>query len=816
MPNERIYYKVQGMHCASCSILINKTLGRVPGVVSASANYGTERLALEYDPSKVQLSKIEELLKKIGYTLILPKEGANEEEEAEKQQKKNIRSLRNRTIISFLLASPIIGFYMATHMFNLTHIHALCFGGGGLFGGENGCFGGTLVDLNWIYWIMTTPIQFGVGWPFYRNAFTAIKVGSSSMDVLVVLGTTSAYLVSAFGFLFSAFPALHGIWQGFDHPFWESSAALISFIVLGRYFEALSRGRVSEAIRKLLGLAPEKAIVLRDGKEIEIPLAELVVNDTFIVKPGSKIPTDGIILSGESALDEKVVTGESMPVNKKAGDEVIGATVNSYGLLTCKATKVGKDTLLYQIVRLVEEAQSTRAPIQDVADKISERFVPAVIVFAILTFAFWYFVQGYTATPSLLFAIAVLVVSCPCALGLATPTALMVGTARGAESGILIKGAEALEKAHTITAIAFDKTGTLTKGEPAVTDILPVTGDISKDELIRLSAAAEKGSEHPLAKAVVKAGENQTLPAVENFKAVSGKGISATIEGKTLLIGNDTFMEENNIAITSQAADSDRLQNEAKTVVYVVYENKLIGLLGIADTLKPYAKEAIAELKKMKKEIIMITGDNEKTAQAISKQIGIDKYFAKVLPQNKEALIADLQKQGKVVAMVGDGINDAPALAKSNLGIAVGSGTDVAVETGEIILIKDDLRDVVTAIDLSKRTVRKIWENFFWAFVYNIVAIPVASGMHLLITTQSAPGGGIEPTAWVLAVSQALGQIPAAGQWLGDFFLTFTKTSLRPEIAGFAMAFSSVSVVANSLLLKRYREPKFARTELKS
>src|SRR3989344_4152437 len=577
MATEHIYYKVQGMHCASCSVLINKTLGRVPGVISASANYGNERLALEYDSEKVKLNYIEELLKKIGYTLILPKEGVDEEEEAEKQQKKNIRSLRNRVIMSFTLASPIIGYYMAVHMLNLTHIHALCFGGGGLFGGENGCAGGTLFDLNWIYWIMTTPIQFVVGWPFYRNAFTAIRVGSSSMDVLVVLGTSAAYFMSFFGFIFSDIDFLNRFWQGFDHPFWESTAALMSFIILGRYFEALSRGRVSEAVRKLLKLAPEKAVVVRDGKELEISLDDLRVDDTFIVKPGSKVPTDGIILSGESAIDEKVVTGESMPVNKKAGDEVIGATVNSYGLLTCKASKVGKDTLLYQIVRLVEQAQATRAPIQDVADKISERFVPAVIVFSIITFAFWYFVQGYTATPSLLFAIAVLVVSCPCALGLATPTALMVGTARGAESGILIKGAEALEKAHKITAVAFDKTGTLTKDEPTVTDIIPTDGDISKDELIRLSAAAEKGSEHPLAKAVVKAGENQTLPTVENFKAISGKGISATIEGKILLIGNDTFMEENNIAIVSQATDSDRLQSEAKTVVYVVYENKLIG-----------------------------------------------------------------------------------------------------------------------------------------------------------------------------------------------------------------------------------------------
>ncbi len=809
MATEHIYYKVQGMHCASCAILINKTLGRLPGVVSASANYGTERLAMEYDPSKVQLNKIEELLKKIGYTLILPNADIDEEEQADKQRKSNIRSLRNRTIISFLLASPIILFYMTTHMFNLTHIHALCLedGIGNLF--DPNCSGSRL-DLNWIYWIMTTPIQFVVGWPFYKNAFTAVRVGSASMDVLVVLGTSTAYFVSLFGFLFSDIPFLRQFWQGFDHPFWESSAALMSFIILGRYFEAVSRGRVSEAVRKLLNLAPEKALVVRDGKELEIPLAELKIDDTFIVKPGAKVPTDGVIVSGESAIDEKVVTGESMPVNKKQGDDVIGATVNSYGLLTCKATKIGKDTLLYQIVRLVEAAQATRAPIQDVADKISERFVPGVIIFSIITFSFWYFVMGFPATPAILFAIAVLVVSCPCALGLATPTALMVGTARGAESGILIKGAEALEKAHRINAIAFDKTGTLTKGEPAVTDTIAF--GLSKEEVLRLAAAAEKGSEHPLAKAVVHAAENMTIPAVADFKAVSGKGITATVEGKTILVGNDTFMTENNINIAAHIEDAEKLQDEAKTAVYIAYDARLIGILGLADTLKPFAKEAIAELKKMKKEIIMITGDNEKTAAAISKQIGIDTYFAKVLPQNKESLIADLQKKGKIVAMVGDGINDAPALARSNLGIAVGSGTDVAVETGEIILIKDDLRDVVTAIDLSKRTVRKIWENFFWAFIYNIVAIPVASGLHILITT--VDGKGIDPSSWVIALSNAAGMLPVFGSWLGSFLLTFLQTSLRPEIAGFAMAFSSVSVVTNSLLLRRYKEPAFARTDL--
>ena len=811
-PTTHQFFKVHGMHCASCAILINKTLTNLKGVKSAQANYGTERLALEYDPSLVSLEKVEEIVKKLGYSLILPKEGAKEEEIAEQERAKNIRSLRNRVILSFVLASPIIGYYMATHMFNLTHIHALCFGPGGLaeiFGGKTGCAGGNLLDLNWIYWIMTTPIQFGVGWPFYRNAWTALRVGSSSMDVLVVLGTTSAYLISTIGFMFSDIGFLNRIWEGFDHPFWESSAALMSFIILGRYFEALSKGKVSEAIRKLIGLTPDKALVLKDGKEVEMAVADLQVGDTFLVKPGSRVPTDGVILEGESSIDEKVVTGESMPVGKNLGEEVIGATVNTYGLLKCRATKVGKDTLLHQIVRLVEEAQATRAPIQNVADRISERFVPTVVIFAILTAAAWYFVGNLTFIPALLFAIAVLVVSCPCALGLATPTALMVGTARGAESGILIKGGEALEKARSITAVAFDKTGTLTKGEPAVTDTVAL-GDIPQREVLRLAAIAERGSEHPLAGAVVKAMENTPVPEPQNFKNISGKGIQADFEGKTILVGNEELMHDNGLNPTPYAAQSGTLQDQAKTVVYVAYNGKIIGLLALADTLKEYAKETITELKRRGKQIILITGDNEKTAKAIAGMLGIDLYYAKVLPQKKEMLIDTLQKQGKVVAMIGDGINDAPALAKSNLGIAVGSGTDVAIETGEIILIKDDLRDIVTAIDLSQKTLNKIWQNFFWAFSYNVVAIPIAAGLHLLVTQS-----GGEPLGWIVTVSEGLRAIPAIGNTIGSLFFSFSQSALRPEIAGFAMAFSSVSVVANSLLLRRYKEPAFARQEAK-
>lgn len=746
----------------------------MPGVVSANANYGSEKLLVEFDPQKMTSSKIEEIVKKLGYSLIVPKEGVYDEEENEKAREHEIQKLKKRTITSFVLATPIIIYYMAVHMLNLRHVHALCLGSMGLVAGlANGCQGGALLDLNWIYLIMTTPIQFIIGWPFYRNSWTALRAGSASMDVLVVLGTSAAYFYSVVGFLFSWTYSLHWqtYWVGIDHPYWESSAALISFIMLGRYFEAKSKGQVSKAVRQLLNLAPEKAIVVRDGQEKEIPLSEMQTGEIFIVKPGSKISTDGIIIEGESSIDEKVVTGESMPVGKKAGEEVIGATINTYGLLKCRATKVGRDTLLWQIVRMVEEAQATRAPIQDVADRISEYFVPTVIVIAILTFSLWYFIFGLNFAPSLLFAVAVLVVSCPCALGLATPTALMVGTSKGAESGILIKGGDALEKAHLITAVAFDKTGTLTKGEPAVTDIVPTS--VTKEELIKVAASLEKGSEHPLAGAVVKAASGMTLIDTKEFRAISGLGVKGKIEGKDTLVGNELLMTQNGIEVKALEGTVGALQNEAKTVIYVAQSGKVLGVLALADTLKSYAKEAVAELQRMGKEVIMITGDNEKTAVAISKMLGINTSYARVLPQKKEELIGNIQKKGKKVAMVGDGINDSPALAKSDLGIAVGSGTDVALETGEIVLIKDDLRDVVTAIDLSKKTLRKIWQNFFWAFFYNVVAIPVAAG----------------------ALYYATG------------------FALRPEIAGFAMAFSSVSVVSNSLLLRRYREPAFARKE---
>lgn len=787
-------FRVRGMHCANCSILIHKILTSQKGVSVATANYGAERLIVDYDPVEIKLETMQALLKKVGYTLLVPKEGVAEEEDIEKHRNAEIKSLKRRTILSFLLASPIIIYYMSVHMLNISHVHALCFGGGGLFD-QHGCLTGTLFDLNWIYFIMTTPIQFFVGWHFYRNAYTALRVGSTNMDVLVVLGTTAAYVLSAVGFFFS-FTFQHGYqsyWQGLDHPYWESSAALISFLIMGRYFEALAKGRASGAIRKLLKLAPQDAIVIKDGKEVTVKINDIQIGDVFLVKPGDKIATDGLVVEGASSVDEKIITGESMPVGKKAGDEVIGATVNTYGLLKCRATKIGRDTLLHQIVKMVEDAQAQRAPIQDFTDRISEQFVPTVVVISLLTFFFWYFIEALFFIPALLLAIAVLVISCPCAMGLATPTAIMVGTGRGAESGVLLKGGEALEKTRSLNAIAFDKTGTLTKGEPAVTDVVPFGGKM-RDEVLKIAAIAERGSEHPLAQAVVKAASHLNPPEPQNFTNVSGKGAIAFNEGRKILIGNEQLMQQEHIAVESHTPEFERLQNEAKTVVFVAYDTELIGIIAMADTLKDYAKETVAELKKRGLQIIMITGDNEKTANAIAKSVGIDRVLAKVLPEKKEQIIKDLQKEGKKVAMVGDGVNDSPALAQADVGIAVGSGTDVAIETGSIVLIKDDLRDIVTALDLSRKTIRKIWQNLFWAFIYNIVGIPIAAGV-LYYLGRHAP--------------DLVADFPAKIRWAFD-------SGLRPELAGFAMAFSSVSVVTNSLLLKRFREPMFAREEKKA
>jgi len=776
----KVVLKVKGMHCASCAILIDKLLLKQAGVKSVSANYGAERVAIEFDESVISLEKIDEFVNKLGYDIIRPDEEAMSVEDEEATEGRRIKQAKKRVIASFLIASPIIIYYMLIHMFNIPHVHEVF----DFLGVENPPF---RIDLNYIYWILSTPIQFIIGWPFYRNAFTAVRVGSANMDVLVVLGTSAAYFYSAIGFL----------WFNIDHPFWESSAALISFILLGRYIEVLAKGRASAAIKELLKLEAKEAHVERDGKEATIPIDQLVEGDIIVVRPGEKIPVDGIIVEGESHIDEKVVTGESFPVKKTVNEEVIGATINQEGLLKFRATKVGKDTLLYQIIRMVEEAQASRAPIQNLVDRISEYFVPAVVVLSVLVFIGWYFVAGLPFRAGLLRMIAVLVISCPCAMGLATPTALVVGIGRAAKYGIILKGGEALEKAYKITSIIFDKTGTLTVGKPVVTDFVMLNENGDRGEALYLAASAEIGSEHPLARAVVEKGKEQgELGKPKNFKAVKGMGIHAEVDGKVVDIGNEAYMQKLGADVAAYTPKLERLQNEAKTAVHMLINNTPVALIAMADTLKPYAKEAIEELKQMDKEIIMITGDNQKTAEAIAREVGIDRVLAQVLPQDKALKVKELQKEGKSVAMVGDGINDSPALAQANVGIAIGSGTDVAIETGEVILVKDDLRDVVTAIQLSSKTIKKVWQNLFWAFFYNVAAIPIAGGAHLLVTQSTF---GIA-APWVVVIQQKFGSI-------GQIFFNISQATLRPEIAGFAMAFSSISVVLNSLILKRYVPP---------
>lgn len=770
----KIVLKVKGMHCASCAVLIDKLLQKQPGVEKSSTSYGASKVALEFDESKITLNKIDEFVNKLGYDVIRPDEETNSIEEDEEADRKILRNAKRRVIAAFALAAPIIAYYMGVHMFNLPHVHQL--------------WG---IDLNYIYWILSTPIQFVIAWPFYRNAYSAMRVGAANMDVLVVLGTTAAYFYSMFGFLFF----------NIDHPFWESSAALIAFILLGRYVEVVAKGRASSAIKELLKLEAKEAHVMRDGTEVTIPIGELKSGDIVVVKPGEKIPVDGVIVDGISHLDEKVVTGESYPVKKTVGDQVIGATVNLEGRLKFKAEKVGKDTLLYQIIRMVEEAQATRAPVQDLVDKVSEYFVPTVVLLSVLTFVGWVFIAGLPVRAGMLRMIAVLVISCPCAMGLATPTALVVGIGQAARYGIILKGGAALEKAYKITAIALDKTGTLTVGKPTVTDFVMLSTKTDEKDAAILAASAEMGSEHPLSRAVIEYGKKfGDVIDPKEFEGVQGKGIRAKVvynkKERDVVIANTMYLKDLNVDVKQHIPRLEELQSQAKTSVFLLIDMEVVALIAMADALKPFAKEAIDAMKKMKMEIIMITGDNPKTAHAIAKEIGIDRVLAEVLPQDKAAMVKKLQSEGKKVAMVGDGINDSPALAQADLGVAIGSGSDVAIETGEVVLVKDDLRDVVTAIQLSKKTIVKVWENLFWAFFYNVAAIPIAAGAHLLITQTSF---GIA-APWIVGIQMAYGQA-------GQIFYNISQATLRPEIAGFAMAFSSVSVVVNSMMLRRYVPP---------
>lgn len=615
---------------------------------------------------------------------------------------------------------------------------------------------------NYLLFLLETPIQLIVGWRFYRGAFDSLKNRMGNMDLLIAIGTTAAWgYSSVITFIPTLFPA--------GGVYFDTAAVIITLILLGNLLEHISKGRASEAVRKLLDLQPRMAHVLRDEVESEIPVESVKVGDILVVRPGERIPVDGIVASGTSAVDQSAITGESIPVEKAEGDEVIGATINTFGLLRVRASKVGADTVLAKIVQLVEEAQTAHAPIQRLADKVAGYFVPAVVLIATVAAFGWYLLGGLPLNFAVLAFVSVIVIACPCALGIATPAAILVGTAKGAQNGILIKGGEYLETAHKLQTIVFDKTGTLTRGKPSVTDLIP-TGSHTETELLQLAASAEKGSEHPLGRAVVQAAEEKHIPVpdVSSFKAIPGEGVVAGYATRNLILGNRKLMTQYEVDLSTVEAEISKLEGEGKTVMILANDKQPIGVIGLADTLKDDSAETVAELKQSKIQVIMLTGDNMCTAKAMATKLGIDRVIADVLPADKAKIIKGLQNEGKVVGMVGDGINDAPALAAADIGIAIGSGTDVAVETGGIVLIRNNLRDVVTAIRLSRATVRKIKQNLFWAFCYNVALIPIAAG--------------------------AL--VPFLGPSVYNFL---------PFLAAGAMATSSVTVVGNSLLLNRFR-----------
>jgi Cu+-exporting ATPase len=621
---------------------------------------------------------------------------------------------------------------------------------------------------NYVLLALDTPVQFFFGWRFYRGTYDAIRNRMGNMDSLIALGTSAAWIYSAAVTLFPSLVSFGGV-------FFDTAAVIVTLVLAGRFLEHASKGRASEAVRRLMDMQPKLARVERAGEEIELPVEQIEVGDVCVVRPGNIVPIDGTVVDGHSSLDQSMITGESIPVEKSVGDEVIGATINKTGLLKIKATKVGQDTTLSQIVKLVEEAQIGRAPIQKLADRVAAYFVPFVMATALASALAWYFIGNIGFQFSLLAFVSVTVIACPCALGIATPAALLVGTSKGAQNGILIKGGDYLEVAHKVTAIVFDKTGTLTVGMPSITDVMP-TGGTDVDTVLTLAASVEKGSEHPLAEAIEREASARSLTTMElsDFEAIPGKGVKATIGGKSVVLGNRALMAEVSAGLAEIDEKTVELEEDGKTVMFLAVDGKLAGIVAAADTVKEHAREAVEELKRMNIEVIMLTGDNRRTAESITKRLGIARVLASVLPQQKEAVIEELQSEGKIVAMVGDGINDAPALAKADVGIAIGSGTDVAKETGGIVLVKEDLRDVVTAVQLSRSTVRKIRQNLFWAFAYNAALIPVSAG--------------------------AL--VPLFGAQVYN---------VLPFLAAGAMAVSSVTVVSNSLLLERFK-PEFQNT----
>ncbi|BBL80345.1 copper-transporting P-type ATPase [Rubrobacter xylanophilus] len=745
-------FGVTGMSCASCVGRVERALRRVPGVLEVSVNLAAERASVEYLPGTVELEDLERAVEGAGYGVVREEE----EESFEDVHEREYRKLRN----DFLWAAGLTTFIV---LGSLPMI----------FGFE------PPVPRGWLnagLLLLATPVQFWAGRRFYRSAWGALRHGQANMSTLVVLGTSAAYLYSAIA---TFAPQL---FAGRADVYFDTSSVIITLILLGRLLEARARGRTNEAIKKLAGLQARTARVVRNGEERDVPVEEVEEGDVVVVRPGEKVPVDGVVVAGESAVDESMITGEPMPVVKRAGDEVIGATMNTSGSFRFKATKVGRDTALARIIRMVEEAQGSKAPIQRLADRISGVFVPAVMAVAAVTFGLW---LAFGPEPALTFAllnmVAVLIIACPCAMGLATPTSIMVGTGKGAEMGVLIKGGEALENAHGLDAVVLDKTGTLTRGEPELTDVATYDG-LPEQELLQLVASAERSSEHPLGEAIVRGARKRGVEPgeAEGFEAVAGGGVKARVEGRNVLVGSQRFLEESGISGDGLAPRGEELARDGKTPVFVAVDGEPAGLVAVADTLREEAREAIEQLHGMGLEVAMITGDDRRTAEAIARELGIDRVLAEVLPQDKAAEVRRLQEEGRKVGMVGDGINDAPALAQADVGIAIGTGTDVAMEAADITLISGDVRGVARAIKLSKATMKNIKQNLFWAFAYNVALIPVAAGVLYLFFSDGTVPEVLHPI-------------------LGEYGF------LNPVLAAAAMALSSVTVLGNALRLRRVR-----------
>ncbi len=747
-------FAVSGMSCASCVSRVEKSLQGIPGVVSVAVNLASNRAVVEHT-GEADTSAMLRAVADAGYGIEVVTAEQGREDAASLRE---IAQIRTQFVFSLCVAAVVM-------LLSMTD----------------------LLDYDWkpfLLWALATPVQFWAGLRFYKGAWGAIKHGAADMNTLIAVGTSAAYLYSVAVVLFPHFFAAAGIGHGL---YFDTSSMIIALILMGRFLESRARGQTSEAIKKLIGLRPNTATLIKEGKETEVTVEEVAVGDILLVRPGERVPVDGVVSDGASAVDESMLTGESMPVEKKAGDNVTGATLNLTGSFRFKAARVGKDTVLSRIIRLVDEAQGSKAPIQRLADIIAGYFVPAVIAIAVITFIIWLIIGPQ---PSFVYAllnfVAVLIIACPCALGLATPTAIIVGTGKGAEHGVLIRNGEALERTHKITTIMLDKTGTLTQGRPVLTDINPLP-PFAEDAALRIAAAAERNSEHPLAQAVVKSARDKgfDLPDAQTFKALPGLGIDAVVEGRAVTAGNRTLMLERGID-TGPAGDiAEKYWSQGKTVLFLGIDGRIAAVLALSDTLKPEAAAAVAAIKKMGLRVVMLTGDNSRAAAYIAGQAGIDRVIADVLPENKSSEVLKLQKEGQVVAMVGDGINDAPALAQADIGIAMGTGTDVAMETGDITLMSWDLAGIVTAISLSRQCMKTIKQNLFWAFAYNVILIPVAAG--------------------ILYPFFSSGNVPPGLQ-----FIFGRYGFLNPMLAALAMAASSVTVVSNSLRLRGFKPADLA------